>query len=161
MRNILADTYEKKGEMLFLIGETKIIDSEYHRIPLLLVRDNGKIVYIFSEWDPRLSCPGRESNPGLHGGHSRKKPLEKLVICYSEHLHMSARPVEEDAKNNKKPVVVDDIFFHPRQCACWASAWCGGRRWRCGCTAAWRRLWRARGRQLCLLAPPHKVKHNK
>ncbi len=50
MRNILVDTVRKKGEMLlFLIGETKIIDSEYHRIPLLLVRDNGKSVYIFSE----------------------------------------------------------------------------------------------------------------
>jgi hypothetical protein len=28
------------------------------------------------------------------GEHSRKEPLEQFVNCYSEHLHMSARPVE-------------------------------------------------------------------
>jgi hypothetical protein len=45
---------------------------------------------------PGLTCPDRESNPGLHGGgeYSRKEPFEQLVNCNSEHLHMSARPVE-------------------------------------------------------------------
>jgi hypothetical protein len=38
----------KKAKCFFLIGETKIIDLDYHRIPSLLVRDNGKSVYIFS-----------------------------------------------------------------------------------------------------------------
>jgi hypothetical protein len=35
-----------------------------------------------------LTCLGRKSNPGLLGG---RRALEK---SYSEHLHMSARPVE-------------------------------------------------------------------
>jgi hypothetical protein len=42
---------------------------------------------------PGLTCPGRESNPGLHGGRrALKEPFEQLVNSYSEQLHMSARP---------------------------------------------------------------------
>jgi hypothetical protein len=42
---------------------------------------------------PRLTCPGRESNPVLTVGseHSRKETFEKLIISYSKHLHMSPR----------------------------------------------------------------------
>jgi hypothetical protein len=45
---------------------------------------------------PGLTCPDRESNLGLHcgGEYSRKESFEQLVSCNSEHLHMSARPVE-------------------------------------------------------------------
>jgi len=39
---------------------------------------------------PGLTCPGRESNPGL-SEHSRKEPSRQLVNRYLEHLHMSPR----------------------------------------------------------------------
>ncbi len=39
---------------------------------------------------PGLTCLGRESNPGLHG----EEPFKKLVNSCSEHLLMSAQPVE-------------------------------------------------------------------
>ncbi len=37
---------------------------------------------------PRLTCPGQESNPTstVGGEHSRKKPFEHILICYSEPL---------------------------------------------------------------------------
>jgi hypothetical protein len=40
---------------------------------------------------PGLTCPGRESNPGLSvgSGHSRKELFELLVNSYWEHLNMS------------------------------------------------------------------------
>jgi hypothetical protein len=46
---------------------------------------------------PGLTCPGRESNPGLQSGWQalyRKEPFEQRVYSYSEHLRMSARTVE-------------------------------------------------------------------
>jgi hypothetical protein len=39
-----------------------------------------------------MSQPGIE--PVVGGEHSRKEPFEQLVNSYSEHLHMSARPME-------------------------------------------------------------------
>ncbi len=39
---------------------------------------------------PGPTCPGRESNPGLGG----KEPFEQLFKSFSEHLDMSAPPVE-------------------------------------------------------------------
>jgi hypothetical protein len=43
--------------------------------------------------DPGLTCPGWQlTSVGVE--HSRKEPFEQLVNSYSEHLHMSARPVE-------------------------------------------------------------------
>jgi hypothetical protein len=47
----------------------------------------------------RLTCPGRESNPGEH---SRKEQFEQLVNGFLEHPHMSARPVE-NARNMAPP----------------------------------------------------------
>ncbi len=35
----------------------------------------------------------------MGGEHSRKDPFEQLISSYSEHLHMSARPVE-NARDN-------------------------------------------------------------
>ncbi len=35
----------------------------------------------------------------MGGEHSRKEPFEQLVNSYSEHLHMSARPVENAHDN--------------------------------------------------------------
>jgi hypothetical protein len=48
---------------------------------------------------PGPTCPGRESNTGLHGGSRalKKEPFEQLVNSYSEHPHMSARPVARDS----------------------------------------------------------------
>jgi hypothetical protein len=37
--------------------------------------------------------------PQVKGERSRKEPFEQLVNSYSEHLHMSVRPVE-NARNN-------------------------------------------------------------
>ncbi len=39
----------------------------------------------------RLTCLGRESNPGLRGEHSSKELFEQRINSYSEHLHMSPR----------------------------------------------------------------------
>ena len=38
--------------------------------------------------DPGLTCPGRELNPGLHGGKQslRKEPIEQFINSYLEHL---------------------------------------------------------------------------
>jgi hypothetical protein len=42
-----------------------------------------------------MSRPGSKPWPPLVGGeHSRKEPFKQLVNSYLEHLHMSARPVE-------------------------------------------------------------------
>jgi hypothetical protein len=41
---------------------------------------------------PGLKCPSWASTVGAK--HYRKEQFEQLVNCYSEHLHMSARPVE-------------------------------------------------------------------
>jgi hypothetical protein len=56
-----------------------------------------------------MSWPGIEPRP-LWGGreHSRKDPFEQLVKSYSEHLHMSARPV--------KIVRDSTIYQRPKLC---------------------------------------------
>ncbi len=56
---------------------------------------------------PGLTCPGRELNPGLHGGgrHSRKELFEQLVNSYLEHLHMIAQP-RENARGKKQYNIV-------------------------------------------------------
>ncbi len=42
-----------------------------------------------------LTCPQNRTRASTVGGeHSRKEPFEQLVNSYSEHLHMSVRPVE-------------------------------------------------------------------
>jgi hypothetical protein len=50
---------------------------------------------------PRLTCLGWESSPAstVEGKHFRKEPFEQLVICCSEHLHMSTQTLE-NAHNN-------------------------------------------------------------
>jgi hypothetical protein len=59
---------------------------------------------------PRLTCPGRESNPGPSGWemNTLQEPFEQLVNSYSEHPHISAQPMENarDSKNVYKFLLV-------------------------------------------------------
>ncbi len=53
---------------------------------------------------PGLTCPGLAGNrtqaPTGRGKHSRKEPFVQLVNSYSEHLHMSVRPVKNARDNS-------------------------------------------------------------
>ncbi len=62
------------------------------------------------ESSPQLeaSCP---SNLDAGGKHSRKEPFKQLVNSYSEHLHMSARPVE-NARDITPPQCMCYIKIH-------------------------------------------------
>jgi hypothetical protein len=62
-----------------------------------LWRDLTKVIFIQNlrsqDWQSR---PGFESGPPWWRQHSRKEPLEQLINSYSEHLHTSVRPMEND-----------------------------------------------------------------
>ncbi len=65
---------------------------------------------------PRLTCLGRESSLAstVGGKHFRKEAFEELVNCYSKHLHMSTRTLE-NAHNNILKCAVYFSYMYPKQ----------------------------------------------
>ncbi len=63
---------------------------------MLLWRDLTKVIFILNQRSQDWQVPARNQTWASTAGgeHSRKVPFNQFVNSYSEHLHMSAQPVE-------------------------------------------------------------------